>query len=140
MELSAALDVLGNLIAALRQYASKLPVLVPLASVPGGIKPTPEAVETYENAVSRFRSQSGSSVFKKFNEPLIDSLEAFETGNLLGAIQPLLAVFDQLEIMKRDRQIAVSPADEKRMGEYRTALNRILPGNTPELEGAGKGV
>jgi hypothetical protein len=42
--------------------------------------------------------------------------------------------------MKRDRQIAVSPADEKRMGEYRTALNRILPGNTPELEGAGKGV
>jgi hypothetical protein len=140
MELSAALDVLGNLIAALRQYASKLPVLVPLASVPGGIKPTPEAVETYENAVSRFRSQSGSSVFKKFNEPLIESLEAFETGNLLGAIQPLLAVFDQLEIMKRDRQIAVSPADEKRMGEYRTALNRILPGNTPELEGAGKGV
>jgi hypothetical protein len=140
MELSAALDVLGNLIAALRQYASKLPVLVPLASVPGGIKPTPEAVETYENAVSRFRSQSGSSVFKKFTEPLIESLEAFETGNLLRAIQPLLAVFDQLEIMKRDRQIAVSPADEKRMGEYRTALNRILPGNKPELEGAGKGV
>jgi hypothetical protein len=140
MELNAALDVIGNLIAALRQYASKLPALVPLASVPGGIKPTPEAVEIYEQAVSRFRSQSGASVFKKFNEPLIESLEAFETGNLLKAIQPLLAVLDHLEVMQRDKQVAVSPAEGKRMGEYRAALNKILPGNKPELEGAGKGL
>ncbi len=140
MELTSALDVVGNLIAALKQYASKLPALVPLASVPGGIKPTPEAIEAYENAVARFRSQSGGSVFKKFNGALIESLEAFEAGKLLGAIQPLLAIVDHLEVMKREKQIAVSPADEKRMGEYRTALNKILPGNKPELEGAGRGL
>ncbi|MGH7260260.1 MAG: hypothetical protein ACREI9_06220 [Nitrospiraceae bacterium] len=140
MELSAGLDVIGNLIAALKQYASKLPAMVPLASVPGGIKPMPETIEAYENAVSRFRSQSGGSIYKKFNEPLIESLEAFEAGKLLGAIQPLLAIVDHLEVMKRDKQIAVSPSEEKRMGEYRAALNKILPGNKPELEGAGRGI
>ena len=140
MELSEGLDLIGNLIAALKQYASKLPAMVPRASVPGGIKPTPETIEAYENAVSRFRSQSGGSVYKKFNEPLIESLEAFEAGKLLGAIQPLLAIVDHLEVMKRDKQIAVSPVEEKRMGEYRAALNKILPGNKPELEGAGRGI
>ena len=140
MELSEGLDLIGNLIAALKQYASKLPAMVPRASVPGGIKPMPETIEAYENAVSRFRSQSGGSIYKKFNEPLIESLEAFEAGKLLGAIQPLLAIVDHLEVMKRDKQIAVSPVEEKRMGEYRAALNKILPGNKPELEGAGRGI
>lgn len=140
MELSQALDVMGHLIAALSQYASKLPAMVPLASVPSGIKPTPEAIEAYEQAVSRFRSQSGGTVYKNFHDPLIESLEAFEVGKLLGAIQPLLAILDHLDLMKREKQIAVGPADEKRMGEYRTALNKILPGNKPELEGAGKGL
>lgn len=140
MELSEGLDVIGNLIAALKQYASKLPAMVPLASVPGGIKPTPETIEAYENAVARFRSQSGGSAYKKFNEPLIESLEAFEAGKLLGAIQPLLAILDHLDVMKRDKQIVVGPADEKRMSEYRVALNKILPGNKPELEGAGRGM
>jgi hypothetical protein len=140
VELSQALDLIGNLIAALRQYASKLPAIVPRAAVPGGIKPTPEAIDTYEAAVSRFRSQSGSSVYKKFHEPLIESLEAFEAGKLLGSIQPLLAILDHLETMKRDRQIGVGQTDEKRMDEYRTALNKILPGNKPELDGAGRGL
>ena len=140
MELSQALDIIGNLIASLKQYASKLPAMVPLASVPGGIKPTQEAIESYEAAVSRFRSQSGSSAYKKFHEPLIESLEAFEAGKLLGSIQPLLAILDNLDMMKRDKQLTVSPADETRINEYRTSLNRILPGNKPELEGAGRGL
>ena len=140
MELSQALDIIGNLIASLKQYASKLPAMVPRASVPGGIKPTPEAIDAYEAAVSRFRSQSGSSPYKKFHEPLIESLEAFEAGKLLGSIQPLLAILDSLEMMKRDKQLAVSPAEEARINEYRTSLNKILPGNKPELEGAGRGM
>jgi len=140
VELSQALDIIGNLIASLKQYASKLPAMVPLASVPGGIKPTQEAIESYEAAVSRFRSQSGSSAYKKFHEPLIESLEAFEAGKLLGSIQPLLAILDNLDMMKRDKQLTVSPADETRINEYRTSLNRILPGNKPELEGAGRGL
>lgn len=140
MELSQALDIIGNLIASLKQYASKLPAMVPLASVPGGIKPTQEAIDAYEAAVSRFRSASGNAVYKKFHEPLIDSLESFEAGKLLGAIQPLLAILDQLEGFKRDRQIAVTSEEDKRLIEYRTALHRILPGNKPELEGAGRGM
>lgn len=140
MELNQALDVIGHLISALKQYASKLPAVVPRAAVPGGIKPTPESIETYEQAVSRFRSQSGSSVYKKFHEPLIESLEAFEAGRLIGSIQPLLAILDHLDTMKRDKQILVGQADEKRMGEYRATLNKILPGNKPELDGAGRGL
>ena len=140
MDLSQALDIIGNLIASLKQYASKLPAMVPLASVPGGIKPTPEAIDAYEAGVSRFRSQSGGSAYKNFHAPLIESLEAFEAGRLLGSIQPLLAILDNLDMMKRDKQLTVSPADETRINEYRTSLNKILPGNKPELEGAGKGL
>lgn len=140
MELSQALDVIGHLIASLKQYASKLPAMVPRAAVPGGIKPTPEAIDSYEAAVSRFRSQSGNSVYKKFHEPLIESLEAFEAGKLLGSIQPLLAVLDHLDVMKRDKQLVVGPAEETRINEYRTSLNKILPGNKPELDGAGRGL
>lgn len=140
VELSQALDIIGNLIASLKQYASKLPAMVPLASVPGGIKPTLEAIDAYEAAVSRFRSQSGNSAYKKFHESLIESLEAFEAGKLLGSVQPLLAILDHLNVMKREQQLTVGPTDEKRMDEYRIALNKILPGNKPELEGAGRGL
>ena len=140
MELNQALDIIGHLISALKQYASKLPAVVPRAAVPGGIKPTLESIETYEQAVSRFRSQSGNSVYKKFHEPLIESLEAFEAGRLIGSIQPLLAILDHLDTLKRDKQILVGQADDKRMGEYRTMLNKILPGNKPELDGAGRGL
>jgi hypothetical protein len=140
MELSQALDIIGNLIASLKQYASKLPAMVPLASVPGGIKPTVEAIDAYEAAVSRFRSQSGNSAYRKFHEPLIESLEAFEAGKLLGSIQPLLALLDNLDMLKRDKQLTVNPADETRINEYRTSLNKILPGNKPELDGAGRGL
>ncbi len=140
MELSQALDVIGHLISALKQYASKLPAIVPRAAVPGGIKPTPESIETYEQADSRFRSQSGHSIYKKFHDPLVESLEAFEAGKLIGSIQPLLAILDHLDTMKRDKQIPVGHADDKRMGEYRTTLNKILPGNKPELDGAGRGL
>jgi len=138
VDLSQALDIIGTLIASLKQYASKLPAMVPLAAVPGGLKPTPEAIDTYEAAVSRFRTQSGTSIYRKFREPLIESLEAFEAGKLLGAIQPLLAILDQLDAMKRDRHVSASPADEKRIGEYRSALHKILPGNKPELEDTGR--
>jgi hypothetical protein len=59
---------------------------------------------------------------------------------VLGTVQPLMAVLDQVERMQRDKEIKVSQAEEKRMGEYRAALIKILPGNQPELEGAGRGM
>lgn len=140
METSAVLDRIGELIAQLKGYASKLPTVVHLASVPTGIKPKPEAIDAFEQALLRFREQSGRSPFKSLQEYLIESLEAFEVGNVLGVVQPLLAVLDQVERMHRDKEIKVSPAEEKRMGEYRATLVKILPGSQPELEGAGRGM
>ncbi|MBX3236152.1 MAG: hypothetical protein KF814_08360 [Nitrospiraceae bacterium] len=140
METSAVLDALGGLISALKQYAAKLPPVVHLAAVPTGIKPKPEAVEVFEQTLSRFRELSGRTVFKKLQDLLIESLEAFEVGNLLGSVQPLLAVLDQVDRMQRDKEIKVTAVDEMRIGEYRTALHKILPGSQPELEGAGRGM
>ena len=135
-----ALEVIASLVAALKTYASKLPAVVHLSVVPQGMKPTPEVIEAYETAVSRFRAQCGSSVYRKLNDHFIESLEAFEAGRLLSAIQPLLRAIDHLERLQQDKEITVSPSDTKRIVEYRTALHKILPGKNPELEGAGRGM
>lgn len=140
MTTGEALEVIGGLVAALRNYAAKLPAVVHLSVVPGGLKPAPEAIAAYEQAVSRFRTQAAGSPFKQLNAPLIESLEAFETGEVLKAVQPLLLSLDLVELMQREKTIAVVPAEESRLRDYRAALHRILPGKEPELEGAGKGL
>jgi hypothetical protein len=140
METSAVLDLLGSLISQLKNYAARLPPVVHLTVVPSGIKPQPEAVDAFEQTLSRFREQSGRTVFKGLQDLLIESLEAFEVGNLLGAVQPLLAVLDQIDRMRRDKEIPVAPTEQKRIGEYRVVLHKILPGSQPELEGAGRGL
>lgn len=140
MDASVALETIGGLTSQLKTYAIKLPAVVHMSVVPSGYKPKEEAVEDYEKLISRFRSQSGGTAYKGLNELLIESLEAFEAGKLLGSIQPLLAVLDHLERMRRDKEIEVGRLDEKRLVEYRAALNKILPGNKPELDGAGRGL
>ncbi|CAI4030168.1 hypothetical protein DNFV4_00593 [Nitrospira tepida] len=140
MDSNHVLDLLGNLITQLKGYAARLPAVVHLNMLPGGLKPKPEAVETYEQTLSRFRGQAGGTPYRRLTPLFMDSLEAFEAGNLLGTVQPLLAVLDHLEQMARDKDILMSPADTKRMAEYRAHLHKILPGNEPELEGAGKGM
>ncbi len=138
METTEALDIIGSLVSSLKTYAAKLPVVSPV--VPGGLKPTPEVVSAYEQAVIRFRKQAGTSPFRRGNEILIESLEAFEGGRLLAAVQPVLMTLDLLELMQREKIIQLTGAEEKRIGEYRTALQKIMPGNQPELEGAGRGI
>ena len=140
METTEVLDILGSLISQLKTYAAKLPPVVHLSVAPAGIRPKPEAVEIFEQALVRFRSQSAGSALRVMNEYLVESLEAFETGKLLAAVQPLLAVLDHLDRMRRDNEIKVNIADEKRLAEYRTGLTKILPGSQPELEGAGRGM
>ena len=140
MQTADVLDSIGGLTSQLKAYAAKLPPVVHLTAVPTGVKPKFEAVEEYEDIVGRFRSQSAGTPYKSFNEPMIESLEAFEVGKLLGSIQPLLAILDYLEQMQRDKQIEVGRLDEKRLAEYRTALLKIMPGNKPELDGAGRGI
>ena len=140
MQIGDVLDVVGGLTSQLKIYAAKLPAIVHLTVVPTGIKPKPEAVDDYEVMVSRFRSQSAGTAYRSLNDSFVESLEAFEVGKLLGSIQPLLAVLDHLERMQRDNEIEVGHLDEKRIAEYRAGLHKILPGNKPELDGAGRGM
>jgi len=140
MQTADVLDAIGALTSQVKAYAAKLPPIVHLAAVPTGVKPKLESVEDYEEIVSRFRKQVAGTAYKGLNQPVIESLEAFEVGNLLGTVQPLLAVLDHLERMQRDKEIEVGRLDEKHLAEYRTALHKILPGNKPELDGAGRGV
>jgi hypothetical protein len=140
MDTSVVLDTIGGLTSQLKTYAAKLPAVVHMSVVPSGYKPKEEAVDDYERLVSRFRSQSGGTAYKGLNELFVESLEAFEAGKLLGSIQPLLAVLDHLERMRQDNEIEVGRLDEKRLLDYRAALNKILPGNKPELDGAGRGL
>ncbi|THJ21138.1 MAG: hypothetical protein CAF45_012790 [Nitrospira sp. CG24E] len=140
MQTADVLDAMGGLVAQLKNYAAKLPPIVHLSVMPTGVKPTLEAVEEYEQIVSRFRSQSAVTLYKTLNELFVESLEAFEVGRLLGSVHPLLSVLDHLERMQRDKEIDVGRIDEKRTAEYRSVLNRILPGNKPELDGAGRGL
>jgi len=140
MQTADVLDAMGGLVAQLKIYAAQLPPIVHLSAVPTGVKPKLEAVEEYEEIVSRFRSQSAGTPYRGLNELFVESLEAFEVGRLLGSVQPLLSVLDHLERMQRDKEIEIGRIDEKRTGEYRSALNKILPGNKPELDGAGRGM
>ncbi len=134
------LDAVGGLTSHIKSYAAKLPPIVHLSAVPSAVKPSFEAVEGYETIVSRVRSQSAGTPYKTLNESFVSSLEAFEIGNLLGAVQPLLSVLDHLVRMQRDNEIEIGRIDDKRLTEYRAALHKILPGNQPELDGAGGGL
>jgi hypothetical protein len=140
MQTATVLDAMGGLIAQLKIYAAKLPAIVHLSTTPTAVKPKFEAVEEYEEIVSRLRSQSAGTPYKGLSELFVESLEAFEVGRLLGSVQPLLSVLDHLERMQRDHEIDIGRIDEKRTVEYRAALNNILPGNKPELDGAGRGM
>ena len=140
MQTTDVLDAMGGLVAQLKIYAAKLPAIVHLSSVPTGVKPKFEAVEEYEEIVSRFRNQSAGTPYKALNELFVESLEAFEGGRLLGSVHPLLSVLDHLERMERDKEIKIERINETRTTEYRSTLNKILPGNKPELDGAGRGM
>jgi hypothetical protein len=140
MRTGDVLDAIGGLSSQLKSYAAKLPAIVHLTVVPTGVRPKPEAIDDYEAIVSRFRNQSAGTAYKGLNEAFVESLEAFEVGKLLGSVQPLLAVLDHLERMHRDKEISSDQADARRIAEYRAGLHKILPGNKPELDGAGRGM
>ena len=140
MRTGDVLDAIGGLSSQLKTYAAKLPAIVHLTVVPTGIKPKLEAIDEYETIVSRFRNQSAGTAYRGLNEAFVESLEAFEVGKLLGSVQPLLAILDHLERMQRDKEIAADATDARRIAEYRAGLHKILPGNQPELDGAGRGL
>ncbi|MBX3307636.1 MAG: hypothetical protein KF751_16455 [Nitrospira sp.] len=134
------LDAIGGLTAHVKAYAAILPSFVHLKAVPSGVKPSAEAMDSYELIVTRTQRQSAGTPYKGLNESFVCSLEAFEQGNLIGTVQALLTVIDQLERMQRDEEIEVRRTDEKRLTEYRVALRKVLPGNQPELAETGRGL
>ena len=140
MQTGDVLDAIGGLSSQLKTYAAKLPAIVHLTVVPTGIKPKPEAIDEYEAIVSRFRNQSAGTAYRGLNEAFVESLEAFEVGKLLGSVQPLLAILDHLERMQRDKEVTADTTDTRRIAEYRVGLHKIMPGNKPELDGAGRGL
>jgi hypothetical protein len=140
MQTGDVLDAIGGLSSQLKTYAARLPAIVHLTVVPTGIKPKPEAIDEYESIVSRFRNQSAGTAYRGLNEAFVESLEAFEVGKLLGSVQPLLAILDHLERMQRDKEIPADATDTRRNVEYRVGLHKIMPGNKPELDGAGRGI
>lgn len=140
MEMTQVLDTVGSLVAQLKTYSAKVPTVVFLQAVPGGLKPTPEAVEAFEKTIARFREHATGSQYRRLSEILVETLEAFETGAVLSAVQDLLMALDQAELLQPENKIKASPADEARLKEYRTALHKILPGKDPELKGAGRGI
>ena len=72
MQTTDVLDVMGGLIAQLKVYAAKLPPIVHLSAVPTGVKPKFEAIEEYEEIVSRFRSQSAGTPYRGLNELFVN--------------------------------------------------------------------
>ena len=54
-------DTLGELIACLSAFAAKIPAASRMA-LPGGVRPTEEAAEIYEDIVYRFRDQSRENI------------------------------------------------------------------------------
>ncbi len=140
MQTADFLEALGGLTAHLKSYASKLPPVVHLAAVPTGVKPPLEAIEEYETIIGRVRSLSAGTRYRGLADVLIDSLESFEAGRLLGAVQPLLVALDQVEQMSHEKELEVGRIDAKRIAEYRSVLRTILPGNKPELQSGERGL
>lgn len=137
MRIGDVLDAVGGLVSRIKEYAAKLPAVVNLSVAPTGIKPPPDAVEAYDDLVMRLRTRIVGTPYKHLSTPLLESLEAFESGRLLETVQPLLSLLDQIQQMIKDRDIEAQPADENRVDEYRRSLRKVLPGNRPELEETG---
>ncbi len=140
METNDLLDCIGSLISQLKAFSAKVPPVVPTASVSGGLRPKLEAVELYEDTIGRFREQAKDHHFRPVIDLMVESLEAFESGWILKAVQTHLKLLDQMELMQGESSLIVTTADETRLKEYRLTLNKILPGNKPELDGAGRGM
>ena len=118
-------DILGELISGLSAFAAKIPAASRM-SPPGGVKPTEEAVEAYENIVYRFRDRAGTT-YKPLPPLLMESLEAFEAGKVFDSVPPLLQCVEQLVDLHNQETIKFSPEQQQRMRDYHRRLEKIVP-------------
>ena len=119
------LDTLGELIASLSAFAAKIPAASRI-SLPGGVKPTEEAVEAYENIVYRFRDRAGAT-YKPLPPLFVESLEAFEAGKVFDAVPPLLQSVEKLVDLHNQETIKFTPEQQQRMRDYHRRLEKIVP-------------
>jgi hypothetical protein len=125
LEPGQVIDSLGELIASLSAFAAKVPAKSMLA-LPGGFRPTPEAVEAYENTVYRFRDRVGV-MYKSLPPLFVESLEAFEAGKVFDAVPPLLQCVEQLVELHNQETIKFTPPQQQRLRDYHRRLEKLIP-------------
>ena len=118
-------DTLGELISSLSAFAKKIPAASRMA-LPGGVKPTEEAVEAYEDVVYRFRDRAGTT-YKPLPPLFVESLEAFEAGKVFDAVPPLLQSVEQLVDLHNQDTINFTQEQQQRMRDYHRRLEKIVP-------------
>lgn len=128
LEPGQVIDSLGELIAGLAAFAAKVPAKSMLA-LPGGFRPTPEAVKSYEDTVYRFRDRVGVT-YKSLPPLFVDSLEAFEAGKVFDAVPPLLQCVEQLVELHNQETIKFTPPQQQRLRDYHRRLEKLVPETT----------
>ena len=133
IEPAQVIDAFGELVAALATFAAKVPAQS-FMSMPGGIRPTEEAVESYEETVYRFRDRAGTT-FKGLSPLFIDSLEAFEAGRVFDAIPPLQQGVEHLVEIHKEEKVDFTVSDQQRIRDLYHRLHKLFPeANKPEVE------
>ena len=133
MDTAQVLDTFGELIAAVAALAAKVPATSFMA-IPGGIRPTEEALDKYEMVVYRFRDQAGSP-FRVLYRFFVDSVEAFEAGRIFDAVPSLLQAIEQLVDLHKEEKVCFSSTEQDRIREFQQRLEKILPeASKPEVD------
>ena len=133
MDTAQVLDTFGELIAAVAALAAKVPATSFMA-IPGGIRPTEEALDTYEMVVYRFRDQAGPP-FRVLYRFFMDSVEAFEAGRIFDAVPTLLQAIEQLVDLHKEEKVCFSSTEQDRIREFQQRLEKILPeASKPEVD------
>ena len=133
LEATQVLDAFGELIAALAALAVKVPAKSFMA-IPGGIRPTEEAIDKYETVVYRFRDQAGPT-YRVLYGFFVDSLEAFEAGRIFDAVPPLLQAIERLVDLHKEKKVLFDAAEQNRIREFQQRLEKILPeASKPEVD------
>ncbi len=127
------LETMGELVASISNFAAKGQVKS-YESLPGDVRPTPEAVENFEEIVYRFRDQAGMT-YKPLPPLLIDSLEAYEAGKVFNAVPPLLQCIEHLVDLHNQDTIHFTPDQQQRVREFHKRLEKIVPeANQSEMD------
>ncbi len=132
LEPARIIDTVGELIAGLSAFAAKVPAQS-FNSIQG-MRPTEEAVESFEDTVYRFRDRAGTT-FKGVSPLLIDSLEAFETGKVIDAVLPLQQAVELLVEIHKDEKVTFSASEQERIRDFFQRLHKLFPeANKAELD------